>query len=241
MAQERSSLNRNPNELGAIPQGSATFAATTATSPVPSSLFPTASPLGQPGSTSNSNSAASASGSDNKAVSTGAIVGIAVAAVAGLGLMAAAATWFLRRKRKQDRNNSDDSEIKPYAFTTPGGDGAASDPVARENGVNREVGQHFEKDGDPIQNPVQSQTVQSPNPAYSQPMQGPISSRHPSKHISKRCLNWHKDRIQAHDTVQEILNRGRILGPTVQIWVSHKHKVGVHSLIKRQIVDSRAS
>jgi hypothetical protein len=179
MAKERSSLGRSPNDLGTMPQGSATFAATTATSSVPSSLFSSASPSGQPGSSNKSNSTAGGAESDNKAVSTGAIAGIAVAAVAGLGLIAAAATWFLRRKRKQDRKDSDDSEIKPYAFTTPGGDGAASDPVARENGVNREVGQHFEKDGDPIQSPMQSPTMQSPNPAYGQPMQAPVNHQPP--------------------------------------------------------------
>lgn len=173
MLTDQSSLGKSPDQLGGVPRVSdaATVGITTATGSAPSSAQ------------SSSNSGAAGTDSGQSSISTGTIAGIAVASVAGITLVAAAATWFFRRKGKKDRKDSED-EIKPYTFSTSGGDGAAASPEVREDGVNKEVSHHFEKDGAPIessfQSPMQS-PVQSPmyNAGYSQAngqnMQAPVN------------------------------------------------------------------
>ena len=166
MATSSSSINLTAEELVSKPKASEPPAAdVTATRMIMPSAIATLRPgdATQPGSTGWNGTNPS-----NTPLSGGSVAGVAVGACAGLTLIGAAVFWILRRRKKQRKGDAADLDIKPYEFTTPqasgsaagGAGGGAGNSRFAEERMSDGTGYHVEKDGQAIQSPVQSPSVE---------------------------------------------------------------------------------
>ncbi|KAI9881823.1 MAG: hypothetical protein M1823_006465, partial [Watsoniomyces obsoletus] len=175
MATDYSSINKTAGELARIskadPKAYVAPEETNMMSFHPPALIPTLT-SGDGTSTYQMNTTSAS----NQDLPVSTVAGIAVGSVAGLALIATAAAFVVRRRKKQNKAATGELDIKPYQYSSNQPNGGAVNLGAEQVVINRDVGCHVGKEGLPIQSPDLTSIMERDRQPFQSLVQSPPQS-----------------------------------------------------------------